>query len=365
MEKVTLYGLNKDGSLKQWSIWCEGAEYVVEHGKVGGKMQTKRNLCEAKNVGRANATTPEQQAEAEALAKIQKQQDKGYRLDQADLGDLPFKPMLAHDYTKGKNSEKVRFPCLATPKLDGVRCTAYWKGDQVFLESRGGKEYPAPVHIQYQLSLVMGRTDRIDGELYVHGEMLQDITGAAKKWRELTDRLEFHVFDVVREGGYTDRLAWLENWFSSMPDDCSHIKLVPVMPCTDADHLKELHDQFVLDGFEGAMIRNQFGEYEQRRSYDLQKYKEFMDAEYLIIGIRKDRNDNAVFVLEHPNGEFTTTYGSYDERKHQLAHPEEYIGKYLTVQFQNVYKDTMMPQFPTGKGVRAGKMIDGEFHPEA
>lgn len=364
MEKVTLYGLNKDGSLKQWSIWCEGAEYVVEHGKVGGKQQVKRNLCEAKNVGRANATTPEQQAEVEAAAKIQKQQDKGYRLDQADLGDLPFKPMLAHDYTKGLNAEKITYPCFATPKLDGVRCTAYWRSGSIYLESRGGKEYPAPKHIQDQLAQAISEQDRIDGELYVHGEALQDITGAAKKWRELTDRLEFHVFDVVRQGGYTDRLAWLTNWFSGIPATCTHIKLVPVHECQNPAQLKILHDKYVLAGFEGAMIRNLRGEYEQRRSYDLQKYKEFMDAEYLITGIRKDRNDNAVFVLAHPNGEFTTTYGSFDERKHQLAHPEEYIGKYLTVQFQNVYKDTMMPQFPTGKGIRAGVMIDGEFHPE-
>jgi DNA ligase-1 len=272
--------------------------------------------------------------------------------------------MLAHDYTKANNAGKIKFPCLVPPKLDGVRCTSFWRNGKIYLESRGGKEYPAPKHIQDQLALVQGASDRIDGELYVHGEMLQDITGASKKWRKLTDRLEFWVFDVVRPGPYTDRVAWLENWFSSMPAECTHLKLVPNYECANQAELKEIHDRCVQQGYEGVMIRNTDGEYEQRRSYDLQKYKEFLDSEFLIVDIRKDKNDNAVFVLEHPNGQFTTTYGSFDERKHQLANPGEYIGKYLTVQYQSVYKDTLMPQFPTGKGVRAGKMIDGEFHPE-
>jgi len=45
-------------------------------------------------------------------------------------------------------------------------------------------------------------------------------------------------------------------------------------------------------------------------------------------------------------------YGDFAKRKHQLEHPEEYIGKWLTVAYQTRYKDSNLPQFPAGKAIR-------------
>ena len=70
--KTTLY--TKQGvKFRQWSCWVEGAEVVVEHGQMGGKLTQKRYTAEPKNVGRANATTAEEQAIQEADAKVVKQ----------------------------------------------------------------------------------------------------------------------------------------------------------------------------------------------------------------------------------------------------------------------------------------------------
>lgn len=71
----TLYGKNKDGSYKVWSISVEGNTITITHGKENGKMQTKIEVVAGKNTGRANATSPEQQALLEAhlawqIAKI-------------------------------------------------------------------------------------------------------------------------------------------------------------------------------------------------------------------------------------------------------------------------------------------------------
>lgn len=35
-----------------------------------------------------------------------------------------------------------------------------------------------------------------------------------------------------------------------------------------------------------------------------------------------------------------------------LANKQLYIGKLITVQYQSRYKDTLLPQFPTGKAIR-------------
>ena len=362
---TTLYGLNKDGSIKVWQTWTEGNQLVISHGKEGGKMTTKKTPCFAKNIGRANQTSPDEQAVLEMESRIKKQFDKGYRYKKEDLGDLPLKPMLAHDYTKGKNSEKITYPCYVSPKLDGVRCVARWENGKVVLLSRGGKYYEAPVKIIESLEQIMGDKDILDGELYLHGTMLQDITGASKKWREgLTDQLEYHVFDVIREGGYGERLSYLDNLLRGIPDGINNIKMVSSWLVTHESIMKEWHDQLKKLGYEGVMLRNTDGEYEQRRSYGLQKYKEFVDEEFEIIGVREDRNGNAVFDLQHPSGgTFGCSYGSFDERKVQLENPQDFIGKALTVKYQSLYKDTGLPQFPTGVMVREGEFLNGKFYP--
>ena len=60
-----MYGVDKTLEVKEWSVWTEDDTVVVEWGKLDGKKQTKKTVCKAKNVGRSNETTPEQQAISE------------------------------------------------------------------------------------------------------------------------------------------------------------------------------------------------------------------------------------------------------------------------------------------------------------
>ena len=94
MEIKTLYGLDKKDSFKVWSIRTEGDELIIVHGKEGGKMQTKREIVKGKNIGRANETTPAEQAELEAMSRWRKQIDKGYRETKEELTELPLLPTL-------------------------------------------------------------------------------------------------------------------------------------------------------------------------------------------------------------------------------------------------------------------------------
>ena len=69
----TLFKAGSNGKMLQWRVWSDGDTYYEEHGQIGGKLQTTPGTrCEGKNIGRANATTPSEQAEAEALAQFEK-----------------------------------------------------------------------------------------------------------------------------------------------------------------------------------------------------------------------------------------------------------------------------------------------------
>ena len=135
MKFPTLYHKGKGGAMYQWTIWTDGDTIYTEHGQVGGSlMRTPGIVCVSKNVGRANETTPKQQAEAEAKAMWIYKVERKYSETQADAEEEVFLPMLAHDYKK-KKGKGITFPCDVQPKLDGVRAMAFWEGDRVVLPS--------------------------------------------------------------------------------------------------------------------------------------------------------------------------------------------------------------------------------------
>ena len=66
----TLYSGNKNGSVQQWTISVQGNTITKVYGQVGGALQTTSDvISEGKNLGRANATTPVTQAQAEATSQ--------------------------------------------------------------------------------------------------------------------------------------------------------------------------------------------------------------------------------------------------------------------------------------------------------
>lgn len=354
MDKVVLYGLDKNGGYKIWSIYTEGDRLVITHGKEGSKLQEKIDSVEGKNIGRSNETTPEQQAEFEAKSRINKQIDKGYRESKDELGEIPLLPMLAHDYLK--QGHRIEYPCYGSPKMDGVRCLAIRHPDRVELKSRGGKEYNVP-HIQQQLLPLMRVGDVFDGEMYIHGKYLEEIVSAVKKPNENTPKLEFIIFDVVKDETYEHRLITMQA-FRRYTLSCvaaPSIDVITFCEVQDEIHMRQKHKEYVEEGFEGIMLRNYDGKYESgKRSADLQKYKEFFDDEFVILDVVEDRNQNGVLVVwDHiANAQFDVCYGDFEERKQQLNNPSEYKGKWLTVKYQSRYKDSKLPQFGVGVGIR-------------
>lgn len=348
MNKITLYGLNKAGGHKVWSIHTDGSNLVIEHGQLDGKLQVKTEVISGKNIGRSNETSPEQQAELEALSRINKQKDKGYREDKEELVELPLLPMLAADYLK--QGHRIKYPCYASAKLDGVRCLAIRTEEGVQLKSRGGKFYNV-LHIQEQL-MCMQVGEVWDGELYKHGLFLEEIVSAVKKTNPNTALLQFVVFDFVNEQPFNERLEGVG--FVTDENLPSVIALQYIKVNNDAD-MKAQHKIMVGKGYEGIMLRNAKGVYESgKRSADLQKFKTFLDEEFEIVAVGTDKNDNAVLkVFDTLSGEtFNVCYGDFEQRKHQLENWREYVGKMLTVKYQTRYKDSKLPQFPTGVCIR-------------
>lgn len=353
MELPILFGYDKNKRVKTWQTWTQGDQLFIEHGKLGGKMQVKQETVEPTNVGRANYRDGAAQAIFEAESRYKKQLDKNYRptIEELEAGDVELLPLLAVDYKK--QGHRIKFPCYGSPKLDGVRCLAIMKDGVVTLRSRGGKDYHVE-HIQHALNDVMQDGEIWDGELYIHGLYLEEIVSAVKKPNGNTPHLKYYVFDIPSDKPYSERSEDIKN-IENQVSPLKHIEFLADFRILNEQHLKSWHDSCVRDGYEGLMIRNVDGKYEWgKRSADLQKFKEMIDEEFECVGIEEDRNGNAVLVLYDETAEatFTCCFGDFEERKRQLSHPNDYIGRYLTVAYQARYKDSKLAQFPVGKAWR-------------
>ena len=84
MKFPTLYHQQKNGKIRQWTIWTEGGTVKTEYGEIDGTMQYAEYEAEGKNLGKTNETLPCDQAVKEAQAKWKKRKDTTYSISIAE-----------------------------------------------------------------------------------------------------------------------------------------------------------------------------------------------------------------------------------------------------------------------------------------
>ncbi len=361
----TLYGQTKNGGTYVWNIKVEDDNtlglIIITRGQLDGKMtSTSKIISKGKNIGKINETTPLQQAVLEAESKRNQKLDDGYAYtieeSRAKFQNL-LKPMLADVYDR--HWKKIKYPCFAQPKLDGIRCLARRQGDKVTLFSRKGKVLDLVPHINGALLQVLADGQCADGELYVHGWDFQRIISAVKKTSIDTREVQYHIYDMPDMQDRTKTFVERFNTSHKNIIEAAHNCLVPVATklIRDVDELMAYEEVSIANSYEGIMARNSgslylFG----YRSTDLLKVKRFQDAEYLVRGYTHGTSiekDCLIFICETPGGkEFKVRpIGTHEERKTMFTKGSSYIGKMLTVKFQELSLDGV-PRFPVGLHIR-------------
>lgn len=389
MEFPTLYGEASTGKTKVWSIKVRDAsglgEIIVEHGYADGKKQVNTKVIDSgKNIGKKNETTAVQQAVSEARATWQKKKDAGYIEAAAGAGgvvsggkggggsgsgevagvaasrakattdEVPL-PMLALDFNKRGGS--IKFPCYVQRKYDGTRCVAV-PGAGLF--SRNRKKYPHMGHILEEIKSLPASLV-LDGELFSKELTFQDIVGLVKRETlkpgdaEKQLKIELHVYDIISDAPYEDRKGRLEALFARFK--FKYLKMVATEVCESKEKVKEIHDRYVEDGYEGLMLRNKDGLYKVgQRSSDLQKFKMFEDSEYEITGFASGTGVEegcVIWECKTKSGQkfMCRPRGTREERVELYENGKSYIGKMLNVRYQELSNDGI-PRFPVGIGVR-------------
>lgn len=369
MDFPILYHQGKKEKMYQWHLSTEGADIVTEYGLVDGEKQTTRKACTAKNVGKKNEVSPEDQAVKEAKSMHKHKLDRKYSLTQTDAKETVFLPMLAGDFEKAK--KKVEYPVCVQPKLDGLRCLAFWEGKRcVKLLSRGGKDYNIP-HLAQELANILPYDMVFDGEIYVHeGPSLQQINKLVKKERTepdpkwanlLTSDLEYWVYDCFcikhPKLAWVDRAALRSDIFGHTQDEQKNVIHVKHDIASNEGAIYKMMADFVQDGYEGAIVRALDGEYELgHRSRKLLKVKKFKDAEYEITGFYEGKGRYTGCVTwvckTDDDKEFhCCPKGTLEQKKDWFNRGKEYVGSMLKVKYFQLTDDGI-PQFPVGLAIR-------------
>ena len=355
-----LYGRSANGRHKVWKIRVEGNDIVIEHGTEGGVMQEKRRTVHSgKNLGRANATTASEQAIREAASRYSKYLDKGYRKTKKELDALPVKPMLAQSFLDAH--KKLHYPCITQPKFNGVRCVVQLVDGEPFFLSRESKEFKVMrTHKKLcsELKRIFEHSPGIilDGELYHHGTPLQDIVSGVKAVGDLTSRITYVLYDVVSNEDQITRLSKLSNLITDLSKDkpLKFVEAAQTQYAKSFDDIVKHQQQYLEQGYEGLIARNVSGKYRKGyRSPDLQKYKNFKDREFKIVGATHSNNYEVIWICRFFGEPFEVVpTGSSSTRKDMWVNAEKYFGKMLTVRYSDESKRGVPIGNPVGVCIR-------------
>lgn len=347
-----IYKRDTNGSIRVWRYEVDGSRWRGHSGVEGGTITASGwSQCEPRS-----RPTAEEQAQFEAEAEAGKKLERDYTAARSAVDDVrAFGPgvMLAHTFDPKKPPAGVIF---SQPKLDGIRCKINRHG----MWSRNGKPILGAPHIFAAMAPAFadGGPTEFDGELYNH-ELHDDfnrISSLVRKQKptdaqiaEAAEFVQYHIYDLPSSSSpFSKRDAALDLFVSGLGHPAIH--KVPTDEITSLEQLDLAFSSYVEAGYEGQMVRLDLP-YENKRSKNLLKRKEFITREFRLTGIFAGNGNwsgvakRVVFQLDDGRDCGGGVRGNRDAMKALLARAESLVGKQVTVRYFGLTPDGV-PRFP-------------------
>lgn len=187
----------------------------------------------------------------------------------------------------------LRFPAIASPKLDGIRGLVH---DDMLL-SRSLKRIP---NIFIHTALERAELEGFDGELIVGPPNVPTTYNTSVRGimsRDGEPEFQYHVFDLLPPSvaplaPYGTRYEVLEKRVKKLPKVLQpFVKILDQVIVNNLDELTEFESMVISQGFEGVILRDPGSPYKFGRSTVAEGYllkvKRFSDSEAEIIGFEE------------------------------------------------------------------------------
>lgn len=278
-------------------------------------------------------------------------------------------PMLAKTLEDNKPFEKTYF--LGQWKINGLRCLIGCEKviDDMFTpyrltyHSREGVDWTSNMCWMDEVILPKLSSDlkdmmieegaMLDGELYLPGYSVNDINSFVKN-TTLKEHylLQYWCYDIAvenmsasaRTDFRTGNIAIPITDFTTKQEHLNNKKQVILLPTewyvTSIREATKLRDAYIGMGFEGLILRNHLKEYQfDKRNQAMFKFKKVDDGKFVIVDIKSEhkRSDLPLFVCRNDiNDElFECSINTpHDVQREILANKNNYIGKYMFVEYR-------------------------------
>ena len=188
------------------------------------------------------------------------------------LIDMSRKPDIM--LVKNFNPKKIKYPCLAAVKKDGVRAREI--GEEFI--SRPGNKLIGMDHITDDLKYF---AHELDGELVVPGKIF-DVASGLIRSNDPTPNAVYWIFDIPSVIGTKleryKELKKYENLFSE------HIKIIPHVMIQNKEQLDNFYELALYNGEEGIVIYDPDSLYEDGRTNAWMRMVPLEQADCKVIG---------------------------------------------------------------------------------
>ena len=279
-------------------------------------------------------------------------------------------PMLAKTLKDNKPFDKFG-GLLGQWKIDGLRCIIGAEEDlqdmfnpvRLTYHSRTGENWTSKMYWMDDIllpnlsaelvDLMVNEGACLDGELYIPGYSVNDINSFVKNDRLAQHyKLQYWCYDICVE----NMSAVKRNEFR-----LKNIKRIAYNFTNKAEHLNSTNqfvllptvdsinnitsatyemNRFIDLGFEGLILRNPNSEYQfGKRNQAMFKFKKIDDGVFEIVNVVQEhkRSDLPLFICRNDinNQLFEVSINKpHDVQREMLANKDEYIGKYMVVEFR-------------------------------
>ena len=306
----TLYKIDSKGKIRQWTICVvpsgdfKLSEFGIQtsDGILGGKI---KNPIFKEAVPNNQFKTSEEKAIAMFESAVTKKLRSNYfeTTEEAKKGNILFMPTGCPSgmvWEEWKDKSHVKYPALASAKLDGSKMYSTWRDGRVFLNTRSAKEHKNFRHIEEALKELYKahRNLVLDGEAYNHTyhdkfEELQSIfrkETPTEKERALSESVaKFYIYDVVDldrpELTAMERQNLLHDVFENYLDKEGYLVKWSSFIMDNEENYDQFHEKCLDANFEGSILKILDAPYEQRKNKNVMKRKPKFDCEFKVVDI--------------------------------------------------------------------------------
>ena len=280
-----------------------------------------------------------------------------------------YKNLFSEDFCMAAmkfDKKRFSYPVYADIKLDGVRCIADIKDENVNLFSRNGrlfKNYPFIAEEIKELDLTEGT--KLDGEITSsHFQELMRTVSRKEGGIELAKDAVYNIFDIIKENEiFEDRLEYFIQKLEKEIEEkkLKHIKIIKGKEINTEEELFNFYQEQIEKGHEGIMIKSFDGVYEFKRSYAWQKMKPEQSEDLEILRVEPGTGKyakvlGAIICKLTDGNEVSCGSGFTDEEREEFWNKrKELIGQIVEIKYQERTRDNSL-RFPVFVKFRFDKL---------